>query len=181
MMRAKTIAVRVSISCVRRTPRGSRLSASAYGSKPDGRRSGTGGGMRVYGSELARGRDSAQTAGTRVPVDLSSTPQRSTSMPNYPDAHIAWHRFRTVDERARVPDAFRMRHHLDVELRSVVRKAHDLACLTTGCERLDEALFAKRQLIDSMGRDYESLAELNRLSLPALFGLYAPSEAAGWS
>lgn len=86
------------------------------------------------------------------------------SMLANPRAHIAQQKRRAISELQQVPDARRIAHFLDAEMRTAERKAGDLARLNTGDDKLNKALVEGRKRIDSMARMYETLAERDRLT-----------------
>ena len=96
--------------------------------------------------------------------DRSCCPQGLVSMLADPRAHIAWQRFRVVRELARVPDARRPEHFVEVEVRKADRAARDLAALRTGKQSVDKALAKWRKRMDGMSRMFETLAEEARPS-----------------
>lgn len=85
-----------------------------------------------------------------------------SSMLENPRAHIAQQKHRAVAALQQVPDARRIGHFLDGEMRETERKAGDLARLNTGDYKLNMALAEGRKRIDSMARMYETLAERDR-------------------
>jgi hypothetical protein len=84
------------------------------------------------------------------------------SMLDNPRAHIAQQKRRAIAALQQVPDARRVGHFLDGEMREAERKAGDLARLNTGDDKLNKALAEGRKRIDSMARMYETLAERDR-------------------
>lgn len=84
------------------------------------------------------------------------------SMLDNPRAHIAQQKRRAIAALQQVPDARRVGHFLDGEMRGAERKAGDLARLNTGDDKLNKALAEGRKRIDSMARMYETLAERER-------------------
>ena len=104
-----------------------------------------------------------------------------SSMLDNPRAHIARQKFRAISELFQVPDARRIGHFLNVEMRNAERKAGDLARLSTGNDRLDKALAEGRKRIDSMIRMYEALSERDRPFPPALRRRQAPGVPTEWS
>jgi len=87
------------------------------------------------------------------------------SMLANPRAHIAQQKRRAIAALQQVPDARRVEHFLDGEMRDAERKAGDLARLITGEDKLNKALAEGRKRIDSMARMYETLAERDRPAL----------------
>lgn len=87
------------------------------------------------------------------------------SMLDNPRAHIAQQKRRAIAGLQQVPDARRIGHFLDGEMREAERKASDLARLNTRDDKLNKALAEGRKRIDSMARMYETLAERDRPAL----------------
>lgn len=98
--------------------------------------------------------------------DRKCCPLGLRSMQNNLKAHIAYQKFRAVGDLAEVPDAYRVKHFLNSDMRDAERKARDLAQLSTGDESLDKKLAAGRKRIDSLARTFESLAEEPRGDVP---------------
>lgn len=113
--------------------------------------------------------------------DRQCCPQGLNSMLENPRAHIAQQKIRAIVELSQVPDARRIRHFLDVEMRKAERKAGNLVRLKTGDDRLDKTLAEGRKRIDSLIRVYEKLSERNRSSPPPLIRRRSPSAPNEWS
>jgi hypothetical protein len=111
--------------------------------------------------------------------DRSCCAHGLTSMLENPRAHIAQQKRRAIDELGQVPDARRIGHFLDHEMRSAERKAGDLARLNTGVDKLNKALAEGRKRIDSMARMYETLAERERPEVLPMRRRHARGTASG--
>ena len=75
---------------------------------------------------------------------------------------------RLEDLHAEDPDARRVHHFINVELRGAERLARDLVHLNVDDGRLNKALSDWRKRIDSMSRMFETLSERTRPSPPPL-------------
>ena len=95
-------------------------------------------------------------------------PRGLTSMLDNHRAHIARQKFRAIEALFAVPDARRVDHFIDVDLRSAERLARDLVHLNIDHDRLGESLSNWRKRIDSMTRMFETLSERTRPSPPPL-------------
>ena len=76
------------------------------------------------------------------------------------------HAIRAVDALYAVPDARRVYHFINVELRGSERLARDLVHLNVDDGRLNKALSDWRKRTDSMTRMFETLSERTRPSPP---------------
>ncbi len=95
-------------------------------------------------------------------------PQGLTSMLSNHRSHIAWQKFRAVNDLYSVPDSRRIDHFMNVEMRNAERKARDLVRLRIDNDRLKQALSKERKRLDSMTRMFETLLERGRPFPPAL-------------
>ena len=84
------------------------------------------------------------------------------------DRIFAWQKIRAIDTLFAVPDARRIDHFMNVELRSAERLARDLVHLNIEDHSLNKTLSDWRKRIDSMTRMFETLSEQERPSLPSL-------------
>lgn len=92
-------------------------------------------------------------------ADKRCCPHGLKSMLDNPKAHIAYQKQAALENLFVVPDARRVSHFLDGEMRLAERKAGDLARLNLADEKLKNVLTKGRKRIDSMARMYEDLAE----------------------
>ena len=95
-------------------------------------------------------------------------PRGLTSMPESHRAHIARQKLRAIEALFAVPDARRVDHFIDVDLRSAERLARDLVHLNIDHDGLGESLTNRRKRMDSMTRMFETLSERTRPSPPPL-------------
>ena len=100
--------------------------------------------------------------------DRECCPRGLTSTLGNHRSHIARQKFRAIDTLFAVPDARRIDHFMNVELRSAERLARDLVHLNIDDHRLSKALSDWRKRIDSMTRVFETLSERTRPSPPPL-------------
>ena len=101
-------------------------------------------------------------------ADRACCPRGLTSMLENHRAHIARQKFRAIDALYAVPDARRVHHFINVELRGAERLARDLVYLNVDDGRLSKTLSDWRKRIDSMTRMFETLSERTRPSPPPL-------------
>ena len=101
-------------------------------------------------------------------ADRECCPRGLTSMLENHRSHIARQKFRAIDALFDVPDARRVYHFLNVELRGAERLARDLVHLNVDDVRLNNTLSDWRKRIDSMTRMFETLSERTRPSPPPL-------------
>ena len=106
--------------------------------------------------------------------DRECCPRGLTSMLDNHRSHIAWQKIRAIDTLFAVPDARRIDHFMNVELRSAERLARDLVHLNIEDYSLNKALSDWRKRIDSMTRMFETLSEQERPSLPSLKSRQVP-------
>ena len=83
-------------------------------------------------------------------------------------SHIARQKFRAIDALYAVPDARRVYHFINVELRGAERLARDLVHLNVDDGRLNKASRTGGKRIDSMTRMFETLSERTRPPPPPL-------------
>ena len=95
-------------------------------------------------------------------------PRGLSSMLENHRAHIARQKFRAIEALFAVPDARRVDHFIDVDLRSAERLARDLVHLNLVDDGLTKSLSNWRKRIDSMTRMFETLSERTRPSPPPL-------------
>ena len=100
--------------------------------------------------------------------DRECCPRGLTSTLGNHRSHIARQKLRAIDTLFAVPDARRIDHFMNVELRSAERLARDLVHLNIDDHRLSKALSDWRKRIDSMTRVFETLSERTRPSPPPL-------------
>ena len=100
--------------------------------------------------------------------DRACCPRGLTSMLEIHRSHIARQKFRAIDALYAVPDARRVHHFINVDLRGAERLARDLVHLNVDDGRIDKALSDWRKRIDSMTRMFETLSERTRPSPPPL-------------
>ena len=91
-------------------------------------------------------------------------PRGLTSMLSNHRSHIARQKIDAIDALFAVPDARRIDHFMNVELRSAERLARDLVHLNIEDPRLNKALSDWRKRIDSITRMFETLSEQKRPS-----------------
>ena len=95
-------------------------------------------------------------------------PRGLISMLNNHRAHIARQKFRAIEALFAVPDARRVDHFIDVDLRCAERLARDLVHLNIDHDGLGESLTKWTKRIDSMTRMFKTLSERTRPSPPPL-------------
>ena len=100
--------------------------------------------------------------------DRQCCPNGLSSMISNPRAHTSRQRLLAVENLFQVPDALRISHFLSQDMDGARRKASELARLRTGKEKLDNVLRAKKETIEQMIGMYETLAERDRPSPPAV-------------
>ncbi len=100
--------------------------------------------------------------------DRDCCPRGLTSTLENHRSHIARQKFRANDALFEVPDARRIDHFINRELRAAERLARDLVHLDIDDGRLNKALSHWRKRIDSMTRMFETLSEDIRPSPPPL-------------
>ena len=100
--------------------------------------------------------------------DRECCPRGLTSMLENHRSHIARQKFRAIDALYAVPDARRVYHFINMELRGAERLARDLVHINVDDGRLNKALSDWRKRIDSMTRMFETLSERTRPSPPPL-------------
>ena len=100
--------------------------------------------------------------------DRDCCPRGLTSMLDNHRSHIARQKFRAIDALFAVPDARRIDHFINMELRAAERLARDLVHLDIDDGGLNKALSDWRKRIDSMTRMFETLSEWTRPSPPPL-------------
>ena len=112
----------------------------------------------------------AAARGRRLVVcgDRDCCPRGLTSMLDNHRAHIARQKFRAIEALFAVPDARRVDHFINVELRSAERLARDLVHLNIDDNGLSKSLSNWRKRIDSMTRMFETLSGRTRPSPPPL-------------
>ena len=112
----------------------------------------------------------AATRGRRLVVcgDRDCCPRGLTSMLDNHRAHIARQKFRAIEALFAVPDARRVDHFINVDLRSAERLARDLVHLNIDDDGLSKSLSNWRKPIDSMTRMFETLSERTRPPPPPL-------------
>ena len=101
-------------------------------------------------------------------TDRECCPHGLTSTLENHRSHIARQKFRAIDALFDVPDARRVYHFLNVELRGAEHLACDLVHLNVDDVRLNNTLSDWRKRIDSMTRMFETLSERTRPSPPPL-------------
>ena len=95
-------------------------------------------------------------------------PRGLSSMLENHRAHIARQKFRAIKALFAVPDARRVDHFIDVDLRSAERLARDLVHLNLVDDGLTKSRSNWRKRIGSMTRMFETLSERTRPSPPPL-------------
>ena len=101
-------------------------------------------------------------------ADRACCPRGLTSMLGKPPVAYRSAKIRAIDALYAVPDARRVHHVINVELRGAERLARDLVHLDIDDGRLNKALSDWRKRIDSMTRMFETLSERTRPSPPPL-------------
>ena len=94
--------------------------------------------------------------------DRECCPQGLTSMVANPRAHRAHQRLSAMKHLAKVPDARRAKHFVEVDVQVAERHARDLSRLKTGNASVDKALAKSGNHVEKMSRMYETMADDNR-------------------
>lgn len=100
--------------------------------------------------------------------DRECCPRGLISMLDNHRSHIARQKFRAIDALFSVPDARRVDHFINVDLRSAERLARDLVHLNIDDDGLNKTLSDWRKRIDSMTRMFETLSERTLSSPPPM-------------
>ena len=91
--------------------------------------------------------------------DRNCCPNGLKSMLHDLKGHIAYQKFKSVNNIAAAPNSRRAQHFLDSELQNAERKARDLAQLSTGDPKVDHKLSEGRKRVSSLIRTFETLLE----------------------